>query len=80
MTNVWKAQEKRERLCKRQKNRCYWCGEQMNRRHLDPRQATLDHYTPRSVGGAGAIDNLVAACKDCNERRGKGERLEAMLG
>lgn len=76
MTHVWKAAEKRDRLCKRQKNRCYWCKRQMNRRHLDPLCATLDHYTPRWQNGSGAIDNLVAACKECNERRGReGERL-----
>ena len=43
----------------------------MNRRHLDPLSATLDHYTPRVLGGGGTIDNLVAACKRCNERRGR---------
>jgi 5-methylcytosine-specific restriction endonuclease McrA len=76
MTHVWKAREKRETLCKRQRNRCYWCGVQMNRRHLDPLSATLDHYTPRSRGGGGSIDNLVAACKDCNEARGRGDELQ----
>lgn len=80
MPRVHKAAEKREHLCKRQKNRCYWCGHQMNRRPLDPKCSTLDHYTPRSVGGSGAIDNLVAACKFCNEARGTGQQLKSALG
>ena len=71
MTHVWKAAEKRARLRKRQKNRCYWCKEQMNSRPLDKREATLDHMTPRSRGGGGDILNLVAACRECNEKRGK---------
>lgn len=79
MPHVHKAAEKRERLCKRQRNRCYWCGQQMNRRHLDPMCATLDHYTPRSLGGAGSIYNLVAACKSCNEARGDGMQLQSAL-
>lgn len=70
MTRVWKAAEKREHLAKRQRNRCYWCKEQMSRKSGHPRQCTLDHIVPRSVGGGGAIENLVASCRTCNEARG----------
>ena len=70
MTHIWKAAEKRERIAKRQKNRCYWCGEQMSRQHLHARQCTLDHIKPKSKGGGGNVENLVAACRTCNESRG----------
>jgi 5-methylcytosine-specific restriction endonuclease McrA len=31
---------------------------------------TLDHVIPRSRGGSNAWDNLVAACADCNRKKG----------
>lgn len=71
MTAVWRAADKRAKLIKRQKNRCYWCREQMSQGGpSDPKSATLDHVTPRSMGGAGSMDNLVAACRKCNNGRG----------
>ena len=75
MTTVWKAQEKRAKLIKRQKNRCHWCREPMtNGGPSDPRSATLDHVVPKSKGGGGNIENLVAACQECNRRRGSGPK------
>ena len=50
---------------------CYWCGNQMNYR--DPyskRYRTRDHLWPRSMGGTIIDDNIVMACRSCNERRG----------
>lgn len=35
------------------------------------RRATVDHVVPRSYGGTNAITNLVAACRECNQQRGK---------
>jgi 5-methylcytosine-specific restriction endonuclease McrA len=35
---------------------------------------TVDHIIPVSQGGPGTEDNLVAACRSCNSRRGKGRR------
>lgn len=32
--------------------------------------ASLDHFVPASRGGANGLDNLVAACRWCNEARG----------
>lgn len=32
--------------------------------------ATLDHVTPRELGGDNSPANVVAACSDCNERKG----------
>jgi 5-methylcytosine-specific restriction endonuclease McrA len=36
-------------------------------------ELTLDHVLPRSRGGASTWENLVAACRRCNNR--KGDRL-----
>ena len=50
---------------------CQYCGHQAA--HL-----TLDHVVPRHRGGAHSWDNLVAACGECNHR--KGGRLPAEAG
>jgi len=70
MTTINKAKEKKEKLRKRQKNKCYWCKEQMNNKSHDLRECTLDHITPKSKNGTGEMFNLVACCRECNERRG----------
>lgn len=41
--------------------RCVYCGR---------RADTRDHVVPRSRGGANTADNLVAACKRCNNAKG----------
>lgn len=33
--------------------------------------ATFDHFVPRALGGANSRDNGVAACRWCNEWRGR---------
>jgi hypothetical protein len=38
----------------------------------DPRQATIDHVVPLSNGGTNDEDNLVLACRECNQLRGCG--------
>jgi 5-methylcytosine-specific restriction endonuclease McrA len=35
------------------------------------RQATVDHIIPASHGGTRALDNVVLACRECNESRGR---------
>lgn len=54
---------KRRRL--RSDARCYWC-----KCAIDESSATIDHLVPLSRGGSNASDNLVLACKPCNQRRG----------
>ena len=44
---------------------CHWCGE-----HLWLHFATLDHLIPLDRGGSHREDNLVLACRPCNQRRG----------
>ena len=73
MTRVWKAQEKRAKLFKKQRGKCWLCGGQMNWRvrELDPDSATLDHVSPKSLRvGDGGPGNFKLAHKRCNEARG----------
>lgn len=50
-------------------HRCQYCGD---------RADTIDHVQPRSRGGVNSWENLVAACRPCNHR--KGDRLLSELG
>lgn len=45
---------------------CRYCGRPAS--HLNPLE--VDHVIPRSLGGTGDLDNLVAACVDCNAGKG----------
>jgi 5-methylcytosine-specific restriction endonuclease McrA len=47
---------------------CQYCGRQTH-------DLTLDHVVPRHRGGAHSWENLVAACKTCNHKKG-GKLLE----
>jgi 5-methylcytosine-specific restriction endonuclease McrA len=49
----------------RDRDTCQYCGIQQLRSQL-----TLDHVIPRSQGGATSWENLVAACRSCNHRKG----------
>ncbi len=55
-------------LFRRDRNMCLYCGT-----HHQDRDLTRDHVVPRSRGGNDSWDNLVAACRRCNHR--KGDRL-----
>jgi len=43
---------------------CYYC-----RQRVDPGKLTMDHVVPLTRGGKSTKGNLVAACKDCNNRK-----------
>ena len=67
----------RVRLCKREvlrrdEHRCQYCGRQMG-------QLTLDHIMPRYRGGEHRWENLVAACPQCNRRKGGRTLAEARM-
>jgi len=49
----------------RDKYSCQYCSKTCAAADL-----TLDHVVPRSRGGAAAWDNLVAACGECNSKKG----------
>lgn len=59
-------------LIKRTGDACSWCGFavrlDVDQRHA--RRATVDHLTPRHLGGVNAMTNLAVACAACNETRG----------
>ncbi|KPM46648.1 HNH endonuclease [Jiulongibacter sediminis] len=52
----------RQNIFKRDGNKCVYCG--------NSRELTLDHVIPKSRGGKTNWDNLVAACRRCNSRKG----------
>lgn len=64
-------------VAKEQDYVCWYCEHEMIRhQHLPgqptPRDAmTQDHITPRVIGGRTTVDNLVAACCQCNFMRGE---------
>jgi 5-methylcytosine-specific restriction endonuclease McrA len=59
----------RDGVLRRDHHSCVYCG-----RPAD----TVDHVLPRCRGGADSWLNLVAACRDCNGR--KGDRTPAEAG
>lgn len=48
-------------ILRRDGHRCGYCA---------GRASTVDHVIPRCQGGSSAWSNLVAACLDCNQRKG----------
>jgi 5-methylcytosine-specific restriction endonuclease McrA len=57
----------------RDNHRCQYCGKTLNRTHL-----TLDHVIPIVQGGKKCWENIVTACKPCNQQ--KGGRTPAQAG
>ena len=43
---------------------CYYCG-----RLLEPKDLTMDHIIPLARGGRSTKENLVACCKECNNKK-----------
>lgn len=58
------AGAKRLKIYIRDKYKCGYCGKK-----FDSKDLTLDHITPKSKGGSGIPENLVTACKPCNNRK-----------
>lgn len=57
-----------KRLVGEQNHRCAYCACRFGE---EPHSApTLDHLQPRTFGGTDTYLNCVAACEDCNNRRG----------
>jgi 5-methylcytosine-specific restriction endonuclease McrA len=52
---LWRR--RRAIILKMHDDACYYCGDPAN---------TVDHIKPRHLGGTDHINNLVAACVDCN--------------
>lgn len=51
---------------------CQYCGRQLPKSEL-----TLDHVIPRNRGGETTWDNVVTACKVCNQKKGARTPQEA---
>ena len=66
--------KQRLRILMRDKMRCQYCGTRGNAFEL-----TLDHIIPRSRGGSSSPENLCAACKSCNQRKGDRTPEEARM-
>lgn len=49
---------------------CAYCGGKMTPKRGLPNSATKDHIQPESKGGESHIGNYVAACFECNNRKG----------
>lgn len=61
--NFQKVPLTRENVFKRDDYECVYCGNS-HRRNL-----TIDHVVPQSKGGPNTWDNLVTACKSCNNEK-----------
>ncbi len=64
----------RSAIMLRDAHTCQYCGEMPGREEL-----TVDHVLPRSQGGAHSWQNLVTACKPCNQRKGSRTPDEAQM-
>jgi general stress protein YciG len=62
----------RREIFSRDRERCQYCGKQGG-------DLTLDHVVPKHQGGAHAWENLVAACRACNHRKGGRTPAEARM-
>jgi len=52
----------REGIKARDGHKCVYCGSSEN--------LTVDHVRPKSKGGTDTADNLVTACRPCNQAKG----------
>ena len=55
----------------RDNNKCVYCGSKND--------LTIDHVIPISKGGKTSFENCVAACKDCNNKKGSRTPHEANM-
>ncbi len=62
----------RREIFVRDQHTCQYCGKTGN-------DLTLDHVVPRHRGGGHTWENLVAACRTCNHRKGDRTPEEARL-
>lgn len=62
----------RREILQRDEHACQYCG---RRGH----ELTIDHVLPRHRGGQHAWENVVAACKSCNHRKGGKTLHEARM-
>ena len=54
----------RKNILLRDENTCQYCAQRFRENDL-----TVDHVIPRSKGGKSVWNNVVAACKPCNQKK-----------
>lgn len=64
----------RRRLYARDRGLCLYCGH-----HLSESSMTVDHVLPRAMRGRHAWENVVSACRPCNQRKGCRTPEEAQM-
>jgi len=62
----------RKNIIKRDRYRCQYCGTKL-------KPLTVDHIIPRKCGGKDKWENLVAACVDCNAKKGNSSLEEVNM-
>ncbi len=60
----------RKNIHYRDESRCQYCG-------AKTKDLTIDHVVPKSRGGVDTWENLVTACKKCNNKKGNRMPKEA---
>jgi 5-methylcytosine-specific restriction endonuclease McrA len=66
-----KVELSRKNIFRRDAHTCQYCG--------STKELTIDHILPKSRGGADTWENLVAACKSCNNIKGDKTPQEANM-
>lgn len=59
------VKSKRTQVIEKSNGRCWFCG-----MYLRPKIVTMDHLIPSHKGGKSTLDNMVAACLNCNHEKG----------
>lgn len=59
----------KDRLSGEQNHRCCYCGKRMEANGNRRDYPTFEHVEPFGLGGADHPDNIVIACRGCNEER-----------
>jgi len=67
-----KAKLTRQRVFARDSHTCQYCGKKTP-------ELTLDHVIPRHAGGEHSWENVVSACKACNQRKAGHTPKEARM-
>ena len=62
----------RKNILARDNHKCQYCGKQSN-------SLTVDHVLPKFRNGQDTWENLVAACKNCNQLKGEKTPEEAKM-
>jgi len=69
--NPFALRDYRKAALKRDHYICLWCGRPAT---------TVDHIVPSSKGGSDLPQNLLAACMECNTKRGNRSAFSYLIG